>query len=111
MEYLSIFVLLHRHFSDIRIGNLQNPKSFGTQKDRLHAPFGVRSLSFYWPILQRALSRFLIFEHFFGRSGQTGDPLNLRGDNDLGGFAIGSLGEGLQSLDLHHTVGGSGIIQ
>ena len=41
---------------------------------------------------------------------QTGDSLNLRGDNDLGSFAVGRRRKGLQALKLQHCVVGTSLL-
>ena len=45
-----------------------------------------------------------------GRGGQSGQALDLAGDNDLGGFAVGGGLEGLQGLDLDHAIAGGGLV-
>ena len=52
------------------------------------------------------LLRLIVLQQGLGGGGQTGQPLNFAGDDDLGGLAVGRLLEGLQRLQLDDLVVG-----
>ena len=41
---------------------------------------------------------------------KTGDALDLGGDDDLGGLAVGGGGESLQRAQTQHRIGGGGVV-
>ena len=49
-------------------------------------------------------------EHRLARGGQTGQALELAGDDDLGGLSVGRGLEGLQGLDLDDALPGGGLV-
>ena len=56
------------------------------------------------------LCSFLLLDGFHDALGKAGEALDLGGDDDLGGLAVGGGGEGLQGADLNNGVGGVGVV-
>ena len=52
------------------------------------------------------LLRLVVLQQGLGGGGQTGQPLNLAGDDDLGGLSVSDLLEGLQRLQLDDLIVG-----
>ena len=78
-------------------------------KRRKRAPSGGRGP----PFRDRTglLFRLFRFKHRLGAGGKARQALNLAGNDDLHGLAVGDLCHGLQGFQLHHLVVGGGAVQ
>ena len=53
----------------------------------------------------------LIFGKFLDGGGKAGEALELRGDDDLGGLAVGHLLHGLERFELDDLIVGAGLVE